>query len=28
MNAAGWTIASIGIVIALVIAWRWEQSRR
>ncbi len=26
MNAAGWTIAIIGIVIALVIAWRWEQS--
>jgi hypothetical protein len=28
MNAAGWTISIIAIVIALALAYRWERSSR
>ena len=28
MNAAGWTISIIGILIALSLAYRWERSSR
>jgi hypothetical protein len=28
MNAAGWTISIIAIVVTLVIAYRWEYPRK